>query len=105
MQYLALDIGGANIKVADGLGYSATYAFPLWKESVKLSKQLRAIISESPAADHLAITMTGELADCFASKADGVKHILDAVASAADNRHTRVYLHDGRQVTPQVAAM
>jgi probable H4MPT-linked C1 transfer pathway protein len=29
---------------------------------------------------------------------------LNAVAAAADNRHTRVYLSDGRLVTPQVAA-
>jgi probable H4MPT-linked C1 transfer pathway protein len=104
MNYLGLDIGGANIKVADGLGYSASYPFPLWREAAKLGKQLRAIISEAPAADHLAVTMTGELADCFATKADGVKHILQAVEAASDNRHTRVYLSDGRLVTLQVAA-
>jgi probable H4MPT-linked C1 transfer pathway protein len=104
MNYLALDIGGANIKIADGLKYSASYPFPLWRQASKLGNQLRAIISEAPPADHLAITMTGELADCFASKAEGVQHILTAVAAAADNRHTRVYLSDGRLVTPQVAA-
>ena len=103
MKYLALDIGGANIKVADGLGYAATYYFPLWRESARLGHQLRAIISEAPLADHLAITMTGELADCFPTKAVGIQHILAAVAAAADNRHTRVYLADGRLVTPQVA--
>jgi probable H4MPT-linked C1 transfer pathway protein len=104
MNYLALDIGGANIKVADGLKYTASYPFPLWRQAAKLGHQLRAIISEAPPADHLAITMTGELADCFASKTEGVQHILAAVAAAADNRHTRVYLSDGRLVTPQVAA-
>lgn len=104
MKYLALDIGGANIKVSDGLGYAASYYFPLWRESARLGHQLRAIISEAPFADHLAITMTGELADCFLTKAAGIQHILSAVASAADNRHTRVYLADGRLVTPQVAA-
>jgi probable H4MPT-linked C1 transfer pathway protein len=104
MNYLALDIGGANIKIADGRGYAVSVPFPLWRQSAKLANQLRAIISEAPPADHLAITMTGELADCFASKAEGVQHILNAVAAAADNRHTRVYLSDGRLVTPQVAA-
>lgn len=104
MNYLALDIGGANIKIADGRNYAASYPFPLWLQAPKLAHQLRAIISEAPPADHLAITMTGELADCFASKADGVQHILTAVAAAADNRHTRVYLSDGRLVTTQVAA-
>lgn len=103
MHFLALDIGGANIKAADGVGYSATYPFPLWKDSAKLSRQLRTIISEAPQSDHLVVTMTGELADCFATKAIGVKFILDAVGKASDNRHARVYLSDGRMVTPQVA--
>jgi probable H4MPT-linked C1 transfer pathway protein len=48
--------------------------------------------------------MTGELADCFESKAAGVRYILQAVSGGGDNRHTRVYLVDGRMVTPQVAA-
>jgi probable H4MPT-linked C1 transfer pathway protein len=104
MNYLALDIGGANIKVADGRDYAVSYPFPLWVQPARLGNQLRAIVSEAPPADHLAITMTGELADCFSSKAEGVQHILNAVAAAADNRHTRVYLSDGRLVTPQVAA-
>jgi probable H4MPT-linked C1 transfer pathway protein len=47
--------------------------------------------------------MTGELADCFESKAAGIRFILDAVRGGADNRHTRVYLTDGRFVSPQVA--
>lgn len=103
MKYLALDVGGANIKVADGLDYTASYPFPLWRQAAKLASELRTIISEAPQCDHLAITMTGELADCFANKAEGVRHILSAVDAAADNRHTRVYLNDGRLVTPQVA--
>jgi hypothetical protein len=47
--------------------------------------------------------MTGELADCFDTKAAGVKFILDALQRGADGRHTRVYLSDGSLVTPQVA--
>ncbi len=47
--------------------------------------------------------MTGELADCFASKAEGVKFILQAVHEAADGRHTRVYLVDGTLVSLNVA--
>src|SRR5687768_6837950 len=102
--YLALDIGGANIKAADGRGYAESNPFPLWKEPHSLSQQIRSMISEAPACDHLVVTMTGELADCFATKADGVKFILKAVASGSDNRHTRVYRVDGKLVTPVVAA-
>jgi (4-(4-[2-(gamma-L-glutamylamino)ethyl]phenoxymethyl)furan-2-yl)methanamine synthase len=103
MNWLALDIGGANVKVADGRGFARSYTFHLWKDSAGLAHKLRAILAESPAADHLAVTMTGELADCFTSKVDGVRFILDAVARGSDNRHTRVYLVDGRLVSPVVA--
>ncbi len=103
MNWLALDIGGANLKVADGKGFAESRFFAMWREAGRLSAELRSLIAESPPCDHLAVTMTGELADCYASKAEGVAAILDAVIEAADARHTRVYLGDGRLVTPQIA--
>jgi len=103
MNWLALDIGGANLKAADGLGYARSYAFAMWRESFGLAQQIRAAISEASRCDHLAVTMTGELADCFASKEAGIRFILEAVGTGSDNRHTRVYLVDGRLVSPQVA--
>lgn len=103
MKWLALDIGGANLKVADGAGYAASYAFPLWKDARLLTRELRKAIAESPSCDRLAVTMTGELADCFESKSQGVQFILQAFSDAADARHTRVYLNNGALVTPQVA--
>jgi probable H4MPT-linked C1 transfer pathway protein len=103
MNWLALDIGGANIKAADGKGYAHSHGFAMWKQSSRLAQQLRTVIYEAPPSDHLAVTMTGELADCFESKAAGVRFIIDALNSAADNRHSRIYLVDGRFVSPQVA--
>lgn len=103
MSWLGLDIGGANIKVADGLGYARSYGFAMWKELARLAEQIRAAIMEAPRADKLAVTMTGELADCFATKAEGVRFILEAVGEAAGDRTTLVYLVDGRMVSPQVA--
>src|SRR5688572_26621520 len=104
MNWLALDIGGANIKVADGRGFAASYAFALWRKPKELAQELRRIISESPTSDHLVATMTGELADCFETKEAGVSAILQALEQAADGRHTRVYVNDGSMVTPRVAA-
>jgi (4-(4-[2-(gamma-L-glutamylamino)ethyl]phenoxymethyl)furan-2-yl)methanamine synthase len=108
VKYLALDVGGANVKVADGRGYASSYPFPLWKDPRGLTQMIRTAISEAPLCDHLAVTMTGELADCFASKAEGVKFILKSVEAGSDNRHTRVYRVDGKLVgklvSPQVAA-
>ncbi|MEO8493517.1 MAG: H4MPT-linked C1 transfer pathway protein, partial [Planctomycetota bacterium] len=88
MQWLALDIGGANLKVADGLGHAESFPFALWREPEHLVQELRTLIAQSPRCDRLAVTMTGELADCFENKTAGVTFILDAVQQAADGRHT-----------------
>ena len=103
MTWLGLDIGGANVKVADGCGYARSYPLPLWRELPRLPEQIRIAIEQAPMSQQLAITMTGELADCFASKAAGVRSILQAVKLGAGNRHTLVYLTDGRLVSPHVA--
>lgn len=103
MQWLGLDIGGANVKIADGRGFAVSHPFALWKHPQKLAQELRTSIAQGPPCDHLAVTMTGELADCFGSKSEGVTFILEAVAQASDSRHTRVYLSNGMLVTPQVA--
>ncbi|HXT58794.1 MAG TPA: hydantoinase/oxoprolinase family protein [Pirellulales bacterium] len=100
---LALDIGGANLKAADGLGFAASQFFPLWQQPDELAAALRRLIAESPAADRLAVTMTGELADCFATKAEGVAAILSAVAAAAEGRRVQVYLADGSLASPEQA--
>jgi probable H4MPT-linked C1 transfer pathway protein len=47
--------------------------------------------------------MSGELADCFATKLEGVQFILNAFVRAVDQRHARVYRNDGKVVTPQIA--
>jgi probable H4MPT-linked C1 transfer pathway protein len=103
MRWLAFDIGGANLKVADGQGFALSHYFPLWQKPSKLEQELRTLIAQSPQSDHIACTMTGELADCFATKKDGVEHILEAFVKACDQRHMRVYRIDGKIVTPQVA--
>ncbi|MEQ8790323.1 MAG: hydantoinase/oxoprolinase family protein [Pirellulaceae bacterium] len=101
MNWLALDIGGANLKMADGKGQAHSTPFALWQHPRQLTQELRTLIAQAPGTTHLAITMTGELCDCFESKAAGVKFILQSVIDAADGRHTRVYRTDGKMVTPQ----
>lgn len=95
MAWVALDIGGANLKVADGQGFAASRLFELWKYPDRLVHALRECLSQAPAADHLAVTMTGEIADCFADKQEGVRFILGAVDQARDGRHARVYTTRG----------
>ena len=103
MNWVALDIGGANLKAADGRSFAVTQPFPLWQRPSHLAEALRALLAAARGCDHVAATMTGELADCFRTKAEGVQFIIGALESAADSRHTRVYLTSGALVTPRVA--
>ncbi len=80
---VGLDIGGANLKLADTRGRTRDVAFPLWKRPQQLTAQLRSLLADGPAASSLAVTMTGELADCFDDAAHGVRFIADAVVAAA----------------------
>jgi len=103
MKWLALDIGGANLKAADGESFAVSQPFPMWEDSRHLVDSLRQLISLVPKVTHVAATMTGELADCFNTKTEGVKFILNALSTAADGRHTRVYLTNGKLVSLQTA--
>jgi len=80
---LGLDIGGANLKGATSSGMATTVSFEIWRAPHELTTRLRSLIARFPASDVLAITMTAELADCFATKAEGVAAIVAAVRDAA----------------------
>ena len=56
--------------------------FALWRQPDTTADQLAPIWRRLPDVDELAVTMTGELCDCFATKRDGVRHILAAVERA-----------------------
>ncbi len=103
MHVLGLDIGGANIKAADVDGRACSREFALWKHPELLSGELEAVLREFDGADHLAVTMTGELADCFRTKAEGVDAILTAVESAAGDREVSVWQTGAEFVSPEIA--
>jgi probable H4MPT-linked C1 transfer pathway protein len=104
---LAFDIGGANIKVANGLGWVHSQPFELWRRRSELSAALRQIISaRSPR--RVVATMTGEIADCYASRREGVADIVAALtaathATAGPGCPVGIYLVDGTIVPPEEA--
>ena len=100
---IGLDIGGANIKAAHGAGEARSIPFPLWKAPEKLSSELGSLLRELPEADSLAVTMTGELADCFATKGEGVRRILAAVEEVARSRPIRVWSTSGEFLSVEEA--
>jgi probable H4MPT-linked C1 transfer pathway protein len=92
---LGLDIGGANLKAATADKWAISVPFPLWKQPDKLAAALAELVAKFPEVDVLAVTMTGELCDCFETKRDGVHAIIKAVRFASSGRRIRVWSTDG----------
>ena len=95
---LGLDIGGANLKAAHSDGTARARPFALWKAPAQLAAQLRTLRAQMPPHDRLAVTMTGELCDCFPTRRDGVCHILGALEEAAGPTPVWVWTTRGRFV-------
>jgi (4-(4-[2-(gamma-L-glutamylamino)ethyl]phenoxymethyl)furan-2-yl)methanamine synthase len=91
-QILAWDIGGANIKAARlalqgeqaGLVQVVSRPFEIWREKDQLPEALSEIyfqLFSTGMPQALAVTMTAELSDVFATKRDGVTFILESIRS------------------------
>ena len=99
MQIVGLDIGGANLKAASADGQAASRPLEIWRQPDRLGEQLDRLLADLPAADALAVTMTAELADCFPTKAEGVRRILDSVLQTAAGRPIVVWQTGGEFVS------
>ena len=98
---IGIDVGGANLKIVDDDGVHIHYC-PLWTGSplAQLLKQYRKNTGESAA-----VVMSGELADCFLNKAEGIAYIVKAVTEifpGAIFYGTDAAFHTG--AVPQLAA-
>ena len=99
---LGWDVGGANLKVArigdDGQTQAEVFEcpFPLWREPHRLPAALAEAAEHLGGARTMAVTMTAELADCFATKREGVAFVLDAFRTAFPDVEPWVYGTDGR---------
>ncbi|MDM4016202.1 hydantoinase/oxoprolinase family protein [Roseiconus lacunae] len=80
---IGIDIGGANLKYASRNGITRSVDFPLWLRSDQLAGQLIDDLAQLPTPGRLLITMTGELADCFLDRAQGVEEIIQQANQAA----------------------
>ncbi len=78
---IGLDIGGANTKLASSEGtLIELHYLPLWKNT-RLPEVLKEI-AQRLQPEKIAVVMTGELADCFENKEQGILFIKEAVDSA-----------------------
>jgi len=75
---IGIDVGGANVKVVSG-GRADTIYCPLWREA-----PLGEILSRYDCAEEedVAVVMSGELADCFLTKMEGIRWIVGTVLEA-----------------------
>jgi (4-(4-[2-(gamma-L-glutamylamino)ethyl]phenoxymethyl)furan-2-yl)methanamine synthase len=83
------DIGGVHLKAAraeDGrVTRVAQYASPLRSGTERLVQALAQARTEMGGADRHIVTMTGELADTFASRVEGVEHLSALAAQELDD--------------------
>lgn len=78
---IGLDIGGANTKLASADGTLVELHYlPLWKNT-RLPEVLTEI-AQRLKPEGVAVVMTGELADCFEDKDQGIRFIKETVDSA-----------------------
>jgi probable H4MPT-linked C1 transfer pathway protein len=95
------DVGGAHLKAArleaDGtLSRVVQIPCPLWEGTDRLESALdQAGQRIGPAPAH-AVTMTGEMADLFADRAEGVERIASIASIASANWHATASLVAGR---------
>jgi (4-(4-[2-(gamma-L-glutamylamino)ethyl]phenoxymethyl)furan-2-yl)methanamine synthase len=90
---LGIDIGGANTKAATADGrFVASVYLPLWR-GADLKDALERIGKDAPAGP-VGVTITGELADCYPAKKDGIDHISAVVKSVFSD--AVFYGRDGR---------
>jgi probable H4MPT-linked C1 transfer pathway protein len=87
---IGIDVGGANLKIVDNDGPHIHYC-PLW-EGAPVTAVLDQYVNvpDEPAA----VVMSGELADCFSGKPEGISFIVNAVKKAFHN--ARFYGTDGQ---------
>jgi probable H4MPT-linked C1 transfer pathway protein len=104
MPIVGWDIGGSNVKAAridgDGEPVVIERPFALWREPQRLPDVLKEIAGRIGEAPAMAVTMTAELADCFATKREGVAFVVDAVTAAFPGTPIGVFGVDGRFRTP-----
>ncbi len=76
----------------------------MWREWQSLAVSIAKLLDECPPFVGVAVTMTGELADCFATRAEGVAIILEQVTSVLPAQMVRIYSVDGSWKTVSQSA-
>ncbi len=98
---IGLDVGGANTKAAvvDGRVQIVSEAFEVWRDPGAMAGVIEAVVARFGLdGAPVALTTTAELVDVFASKREGVLHVLDAAERALTGRRLRVLTTAGELI-------
>jgi probable H4MPT-linked C1 transfer pathway protein len=99
------DLGGAHVKAALVRGGRVRGVWqrpcPLWQDLGALPRTVADLAHAAGAPAIHAVTMTGELADVFADRAQGVRALLDMLQSSVRARRWLVYAHPPRFLAPR----
>jgi probable H4MPT-linked C1 transfer pathway protein len=100
---IGLDVGGANTKAAvvDGADRVRVVSepFEVWREPGAMAGVIADVVGRlGHNGAPVAMTTTAELVDVFASKREGVLHVLDAAAEALPGRALRVITTGGELI-------
>jgi probable H4MPT-linked C1 transfer pathway protein len=82
---IGIDVGGAYTKIASTDGKVMTFYLPLWK-GADLESVLKQVKLEFKP-DEVGVVLTGEMADRFIDKREGVLHIASVVNSVFDSTY------------------
>jgi len=96
---IGIDVGGANLKVVHDSGVHIHYC-PLWQEA-----PIQELLTPYAGSDNAAVVMSGELADCFSSKQEGIAFIVSKVRAVFPD--ALFYGMDGKfhtSAVPELAA-
>jgi probable H4MPT-linked C1 transfer pathway protein len=101
---IGLDVGGANTKAAvvddGGPARIVSEPFEVWREPGAMSEVIASVVARlGPGDTPVALTTTAELVDVFASKREGVLHVLEAAGDALPGRRLRVMTTAGELVS------
>lgn len=97
---VGVDVGGANLKLTSVDGRSVAIAFPMWLKHRELGATMAGLLDQHfPHFDQLAVTMTGELADCFHTRREGVAVILNQLEHAVAPKQLHIYAVGNRWLT------
>lgn len=99
------DVGGAHLKAAlveDGVVTQVVqHACPLWKGIHHLENAVNNIISQLPTEHSLhAVTMTGELVDCFKTRQEGVDAIILTLQQLLPSKDLLIYAGNRGFISP-----